>query len=48
MVKPTCLVACPCADYDADRRQSTRPYDRFWGRRKLGEPGSPVPAGQPA
>ncbi len=23
------------ADYDADRWQSTRPYDRFWGRRKL-------------
>lgn len=22
-------------DYDADRWQSTRPYDRFWGRRKL-------------
>lgn len=23
------------ADYDADRWQSTRPYDRFWGRRQL-------------
>lgn len=23
------------ADYNADRWQSTRPYDRFWGRRKL-------------
>lgn len=23
------------ADYDADRFQSTRPYDRFWGRRQL-------------
>ncbi|MFV2597699.1 TonB-dependent siderophore receptor [Escherichia coli] len=23
------------ADYDADRWQSTRSYDRFWGRRKL-------------
>ncbi len=27
------------ADYDADRWQSTRPYDRFWGRRKLASPG---------
>ena len=35
------------ADYDADRWQSTRPYDRFWGRRKLAS-GLPVPAGQPA
>ncbi len=36
------------ADYDADRWQSTRPYDRFWGRRKLASLGLPVPAGQPA
>lgn len=27
------------ADYNADRWQSTRPYDRFWGRRQLASVG---------
>ena len=35
MVVILSLIHISRADYDADRWQSTRPYDRFWGRRKL-------------